>query len=203
MSPISLLGGFLAVSLTDFVQGCIMFVALVIVPVVAFDQLRQLRRLAASIGRGEADKLAPGAFSSLFTGTTTIGIISAAAWGLGYFGQPHIIVRFMAMRSVRDVPTMRRIGMTWMIVALLGALATGFVGAAYVAQHGSSIDDCETVFIFFSQSCSTRSSPASCSPRSSLRSCRRYLATARLVQPLTEDIYKLFKKGSFGRRGRS
>jgi sodium/proline symporter len=148
----TLFGGFLAVSLTDFVQGCIMFVALVIVPIVAFDQFGSFADLGASIGRVEADKaLAPGAFTSLFTGTTIVGVISAAAWGLGYFGQPHIIVRFMAVRSVRDIPTMRRIGMGWMIVALIGALATGYVGAAYVRNTGSSIVDSETIFIFFSQ----------------------------------------------------
>lgn len=192
----TLFGGFLAVSLTDFVQGCIMFVALVIVPVVAFDQFGNFADLAASIGRVEADKgLAPGAFSSLFTGTTIIGIISAAAWGLGYFGQPHIIVRFMAVRSVRDVPTMRRIGMTWMIVALIGALATGFVGAAYVRNTGSSIVDSETIFIFFSQVL-FHPLVTGFLLAAILAAIMSTISSQLLVSSssLTEDIYKLFKR---------
>jgi len=73
------------------------------------------------------------------------------AWGLGYFGQPHIIVRFMAIRRVKDMPTARRIGMSWMIVAIIGAMATGFAGIAYVAKTGIKLDDAETIFILLSQ----------------------------------------------------
>jgi sodium/proline symporter len=139
----TLFGGFLAVSLTDFVQGCIMFAALVLVPVVAFLQLEG--GLAADVAAVNPDAL------DLFAGTTAIGIVSLLAWGLGYFGQPHIIVRFMAVRSVRDIPMMRNIGMSWMAVSLLGALATGFVGIAYVARTGLPLDNPETIFILFSQ----------------------------------------------------
>ncbi len=139
----TLFGGFLAVSLTDFVQGCIMFVALVLVPVVALTQLD---------GDWTADiaRINPNALD-LFAGTTAIGIVSLLAWGLGYFGQPHIIVRFMAVRSVRDIPAMRNIGMGWMAVSLVGALATGFVGIAYVARAGLPLDNPETIFILFSR----------------------------------------------------
>lgn len=73
------------------------------------------------------------------------------AWGLGYFGQPHIIVRFMAIRSVKDIPTARNIGMTWMLVALIGALSTGLFGAAWVADNNVELNDPETVFILLSQ----------------------------------------------------
>ncbi|MEJ7777455.1 MAG: sodium/proline symporter PutP [Sphingomicrobium sp.] len=135
----TMFGGFLAVSLTDFVQGCIMFVALVLLPVVAFFELG-----GEFTGALEAAK--PGAFD-IMSGMTGLAIISSLAWGLGYFGQPHIIVRFMAVRSVRDVPAMRNIGMTWMGVALIGAVATGLIGAAYVARTGTPLDDPETIFI--------------------------------------------------------
>ncbi|MGI8612069.1 MAG: sodium/proline symporter PutP [Sphingomicrobium sp.] len=135
----TLFGGFLAVSLTDFVQGCIMFVALVLLPVVAFSNLGW-----QFTGALEAAK--PGAFD-MMADMTALAVISSLAWGLGYFGQPHIIVRFMAVRSVRDVPAMRNIGMTWMGVALIGALATGLIGAAYVVRTGTSLDDPETIFI--------------------------------------------------------
>lgn len=135
----TLIGGFLAVSLTDFVQGCIMFVALVLLPVVAFSELGW-----EFTGALEAAK--PGAFD-MMAGMTGLAIVSSLAWGLGYFGQPHIIVRFMAVRSVRDVPAMRNIGMTWMGVALIGALATGLVGVTYVVRTGTPLEDPETIFI--------------------------------------------------------
>jgi sodium/proline symporter len=135
----TLFGGFLAVSLTDFVQGCIMFVALVLLPVVAFSQLDWQFT-------GVLEAANPGAFD-MFAGMTGLAIISSLAWGLGYFGQPHIIVRFMAVRSVRDVPKMRNIGMSWMGVALIGSVATGLIGATYVARTGAELADAETVFI--------------------------------------------------------
>ncbi|HUE79440.1 MAG TPA: sodium/proline symporter PutP [Sphingomicrobium sp.] len=135
----TLFGGFLAVSVTDFVQGCIMFVALVLLPVVAFSQLGWEFTGALEAAR-------PGAFD-MMANMTVLAVISSLAWGLGYFGQPHIIVRFMAVRSVRDVPAMRNIGMTWMSVALIGSVATGLVGAAYVVRTGTPLADPETIFI--------------------------------------------------------
>jgi len=64
-----------------------------------------------------------------------VAIISLLAWGLGYFGQPHILVRFMAADSIKTIPNARRIGMTWMILTLAGAVAVGFLGIAYFADH--------------------------------------------------------------------
>ena len=141
----TLFGGFLAVSLTDFVQGCIMFVALVLVPVVAISEVGGVSEMHSSI-----NSLNPALFD-IFSGMSLIGILSAMAWGLGYFGQPHIIVRFMAIRSVKDMPTARRIGMSWMIVSIIGAMATGLAGIAYVAKTGMKLDDAETIFILLSQ----------------------------------------------------
>ena len=141
----TLLGGFLAVSMTDFVQGIIMFLALVIVPVVTIDIVGGITPMLNVV-----EALNP-AHLDLFTGTSVLGIISLMAWGLGYFGQPHIIVRFMAIRSVKDFPVARRTGMSWMIVSLLGAVATGFVGIAYVQQTSTTLADPETIFILLSQ----------------------------------------------------
>lgn len=140
----TLFGGFLAVSLTDFVQGCIMFLALVLVPVVAMIQVGGPAETAEIIRTVDPTRF------DLLAGTSAIGIVSALAWGLGYFGQPHIIVRFMALRSVRDVPAARRIGMSWMIVSLLGALGTGLTGLAYATANGLSVADPETIFIILS-----------------------------------------------------
>lgn len=141
----TLFGGFLAVSLTDFVQGCIMFIALILVPVVVVQQVGGISAMTESVSSINPDLL------DIFSGVSLLSILSAMAWGLGYFGQPHIIVRFMAIRHVKDMPTARRIGMSWMIVALIGAMATGFAGIAYVAKTGLKIDDAETIFIVLSQ----------------------------------------------------
>ena len=148
-----LFGGFLAVSLTDFVQGCIMFVGLILVPVVALSNMGGLSELSAeAIASVEhANNLSPGTFMSLFAGTTLLGIISTAAWGLGYFGQPHIIVRFMAIRDVRDMPIARRINIGWMAVSLIGAITTGLFGALWVAAGKGQVGDPETVFIALSK----------------------------------------------------
>lgn len=141
----TLLGGFLAVSMTDFVQGIIMFLALVIVPLVALNVVGDLGTTISIVETLNPNHL------DLFTGTSVLGIISLLAWGLGYFGQPHIIVRFMAIRSVKDFPVARRVGMSWMIISLGGAVATGFIGIAYVHQTQQPLADPETIFIMLSQ----------------------------------------------------
>ncbi|GEA06303.1 osmoregulated proline transporter OpuE [Alteromonas sp. KUL42] len=141
----TLLGGFLAVSMTDFVQGCIMFVALVLVPFVAFTEFDSVSQMT-----GAAYQSVPSFSESLET-LTFVGLISSLGWGLGYFGQPHIIVRFMAIRSVKAIKTARNIGMSWMLVTIIGALGTGFVGIAYANQFNLTVDDPETIFIIFSQ----------------------------------------------------
>lgn len=139
----TLFGGFLAVSTTDFVQGVIMLLAMIIVPAVAFTDLGGVGATTNAIRNIDPEML------NIFSGMTFFGILSLMAWGLGYFGQPHIIVRFMAIRSVKDVPTARRIGMSWMIVSLIGALMTGFAGRAYVQKTAMTLDDPETIFLVF------------------------------------------------------
>jgi SSS family solute:Na+ symporter/sodium/proline symporter len=135
------LGGFLAVSLTDFVQGAIMFVALILVPIVALTAVGGPGEAAAEAARANP------AILSLFGGLGAAAIVSNLAWGLGYFGQPHILARFMAVRRLADVPAMRRIGMSWMAVTLAGALATGFAGLAYASRNAIAVKDPETIFI--------------------------------------------------------
>ncbi|WP_343031525.1 sodium/proline symporter PutP [Metabacillus lacus] len=141
----TLFGGFLAVSLTDFVQGCIMFIALILVPAVAFTNLGGVTTTFDTIREIDPSLL------DLFRGTSFLGILSFLAWGLGYFGQPHIIVRFMAIKNVRELKPARRIGMTWMIVSIIGAMFTGLIGIAYVQNTAITLSDPETIFIVFSQ----------------------------------------------------
>ena len=137
------IGGFLAASWTDFVQGILMLLALIIIPVVAFIELGGWTETFDKIGNMDASYL------DVFSGATAIGILSLLAWGLGYFGQPHIIVRFMGIQSTKEIPKARKIGMAWMIFSLLGAIFIGLVGIAYFEQ--GSLDNAETVFIAFSQ----------------------------------------------------
>ena len=82
---------------------------------------------------------------------TAIGLISAVAWGLGYVGQPHIIVRFMALRSPKEAPAARRIGIGWMLLAVFGALFTALVGVAIFKHDESLLANPEQVFIVLGQ----------------------------------------------------
>lgn len=122
------LGGFLAVSLTDFVQGTIMVIALIIMPIVILTQLEGPSNAIEIIQSKGSNYL------DLFKGTTTISILSLMAWGLGYFGQPHVLVRFMAIEHIRDLSKARRIGITWMIFTVGGAMLVGLFGIAYLKE---------------------------------------------------------------------
>ena len=192
------LGGFLAVSLTDFVQGCIMFVALVMVPVAAYLVLGS-DGLSQGIAAAEASRGL--SLSSLIGGTSLLGIISAAAWGLGYFGQPHIIVRFMAIRRVEDLPTARRINIGWMAVSLLGAIMTGYIGAAWFALRGGAPTDAETVFIVLSQIL-FHPLVAGFTLAAILAAIMSTISSQLLVtsSSLTEDIYKTYLRRAASER---
>ncbi|MCA1773388.1 MAG: sodium/proline symporter PutP [Halomonas sp.] len=140
----TVVGGFLAVSMTDFVQGCIMMLALVIMPAVVLfgEGGGGLDQATQTLNETDPTLL------SWTSGLTFIGWLSAVTWGLGYFGQPHIIVRFMAIRTLKDVPIARNIGMAWMLISLIGAVSLGIFGRAYAVRNGMDIEDPETIFIF-------------------------------------------------------
>ncbi len=196
----TLLGGFMAVSMTDFVQGCIMFIALVMVPIVALNGIGGLEGAEATLVEIDPSLL------NLFGGVGIVGIISAMSWGLGYFGQPHIIVRFMAIRSVKDVPAARNIGMSWMFVTIVGAMATGLIGLAWISQNGIPQDylvdgafDGETIFIVLSQVL-FNSYVGGFLLAAILAAIMSTISSQLLVSSssLTEDFYKIFlrKKAS-------
>lgn len=147
----TLFGGFLAVSMTDFVQGCIMFVSLVMVPLVVLFELGGFSGAAEGLREAGTDMMNLWVNASTGEAVTVVTVISLMSWGFGYFGQPHIIVRFMAIRKASDMKVARRIGMSWMIVSLFGAVATGLLGLAYITKTKYSIDDPETIFIYLSQ----------------------------------------------------
>ncbi|NRT89479.1 sodium/proline symporter PutP [Clostridium beijerinckii] len=135
-------GGFLAVSLTDFFQGTLMFICLVTVPVVAY------MNIGVDPGTfvNKVKAIDPKLFD-IFRGTSIASIISLLAWGLGYFGQPHIIVRFMAIKSAKELKSARRIGIVWMAIGLLGAVVSGIIGLVYFTEHNTPLSDPETVFL--------------------------------------------------------
>lgn len=124
-------GGFLAVSWTDFYQSILMFFALLIVPIMVFFQLSE----------ADVSNLFEASYvkDTLFLpqdGHTLGGIISGLGWGLGYFGMPHILVRFMAIRSAAEVRRSRLIALVWVYLTLLAALGIGLFGRIYLAQQG-------------------------------------------------------------------
>ena len=150
------LGGFLAVCWTDLVQGTLMFFALIILPILAIVKMGgsiQTFDLAASLAN------IPNGFGlTEWTGIGTMGflsIISIAAWGLGYFGQPHILTRFMGVKHSNDIKPARRIATAWVIVTLGTAVLLGVIGKAYLSTLMSSENllalDGEKVFIYMVQ----------------------------------------------------
>ena len=134
------IGGFLAVSWTDTVQATLMIFALILTPIMVLVAVGGFDDIALSIGKVAAEKGKDyGEYSGLFAGTTLLGIVSTSAWGLGYFGQPHILARFMAADSVASLKPARRIGMTWMVLCLGGAIAVGYFGIAYFGAKPEDI----------------------------------------------------------------
>ncbi len=141
----TLFGGFLAVSWTDLVQGLLMAAALAFVPLAAMEG--SFGDLSNSVGSKNPELL------DMFTTAAgepmgIIAIISLVAWGLGYFGQPHILARFNASRSNKDLTTARRIAVTWTTISMIGAILVGLVGMMYVDENlGGKLADSETIFM--------------------------------------------------------
>lgn len=146
-------GGFLAVSWTDTIQASLMIFALVFAPVMVYLNLGGMDEIHAAIAM--ASQATGKNYGNLLFGTSLVGIVSAAAWGLGYFGQPHILARFMAADSVKSLGNARRIGMTWMILCLAGAVTVGYFGLAYMtvnpAQTAVLAGNNERIFIGIAQ----------------------------------------------------
>lgn len=190
-------GGFLAVSWTDTVQATLMIFALIITPIVVILGLGGPAESLVLVEQLDPSKL------DFFKGASVVGVISLLAWGLGYVGQPHILARFMAAESVRTIPVARRIGMTWMVLCLAGAMAVGFFGIAHFAanpaQAGAVTANPERVFIELS---SLLFNPwiAGILLSAILAAVMSTLSCQLLVcsSALTEDFYKGFLRPSAG-----
>jgi sodium/proline symporter len=139
----TLFGGFLAVSWTDVVQGLLMAAALLVVPLIAIGEIGGLDATWAAMDAKNPELL--NAFTNTDgTTVTLIGTLSLLGWGLGYFGQPHILARFKGIRSKNDVPTARRIAVFWSGLSMLGACFVGFAAIGYL---DNPLGDSETVFM--------------------------------------------------------
>ncbi|VFS49424.1 Propionate transporter [Budvicia aquatica] len=139
------IGGFLAVSWTDTVQATLMIFALILTPVMVIIAVGGIDSSMLVIAAKNPENL------DMFKGLNVIAIISLLGWGLGYFGQPHILARFMAADSHHVIHNARRISMTWMIFCLAGAVAVGFFGIAFFSNNpslaGNVNENGERVFI--------------------------------------------------------
>lgn len=135
-------GGYTAVCTTDFLQGSLIFIAFIVSTLVV---VFSIGGVGDSINVFKNFQELAGTELKAFDG---MGIISALAWGLGYFGMPHIIVRFMGIRSNSEVGKARRIGIIWMIISYIGAILIGTLGTVYLKKFGITLDSvsAETVF---------------------------------------------------------
>jgi len=136
-------GGFLAVAWTDVIQGLLMFAALLLVPIIAINADGGWGATKAAMELKNPEFL-DAMTSADGSAMTAIAILSLLGWGLGYFGQPHILARFKAIRSEQDIPAARRIAVIWSGLGLFGALLVGFAAIGYFE---TPLDDGERSFI--------------------------------------------------------
>ena len=138
------LGGYLAGVWTDFFQGALMFFAIIMVPVGAYFNAGGIDGISAAMDAREISL-------NIFRYAKVLSfpvIISGLGWGLGYFGQPHIIVRFMSIDSADELWKSRIVAMIWVIISLLGAIAVGVTGIGVFSNVSEMGGDAEKVFIF-------------------------------------------------------
>jgi sodium/proline symporter len=139
----TLFGGFLAVSWTDVFQGLLMLLALICVPVLVMSDMGGLGVMVSVVDQKNPELL------NIFTDVEGnalgwVAIVSALGWGLGYFGQPHILARFMAIRSPKDTASAAGIGVAWALICYLLAIMVGLSGIAFLPE---TLPDSEKVFI--------------------------------------------------------
>lgn len=184
-------GGFLAVSWTDSVQATLMIFVLILTPIFVILAVGGIDDAVMVIAAEKATSL------SMFEGVSTAVILSGLGWGLGYFGQPHILARFMAADSHHVIRNARRISMAWMIFCLIGAVAAGFFGIAYFITHPEHADGVnqnnEWVFIelakiLFNPWMAGIILSAILAAIMSTLSCQLLVCSSAI----TEDLYKVF-----------
>lgn len=145
----TLMGGFNAVAWTDFIQGLLMFIAIVALPIVliknidgfSWEMINETQKIVAE-GANAAG------FASLFENRSGNAIISDLAWALGYFGMPHILVRFMAIKDAKSVKKSAIIAIIWVLISLGAAVIIGILGRLYLDGQGITLASAEQELIF-------------------------------------------------------
>ncbi len=137
------LGGFLAVCWTDLFQGALMFFAIIIVPIFALFTHGGFSAIAVA---AQAKDISLSLFDSNGGIAAVVAIISTMAWGLGYFGQPHILARFMSIKDVKEMSRSTTIATIWVIISLFGAILVGLIGLTMYQEAPGG--DAEKVFIY-------------------------------------------------------
>jgi sodium/proline symporter len=138
------LGGFMAVCWTDLLQGALMVLAIVVVPLMTYNRAGGIDAISKAMeAKGVSTALLPEARTLPLA---LCMIISSMAWGLGYFGQPHILVRFMSIKSVGKLKRSITIAIIWVFLSLSGAVIVGFIGIAM--YDGLTGGEQEKVFIY-------------------------------------------------------
>ncbi|MES9822872.1 MAG: sodium/proline symporter PutP [Candidatus Thiodiazotropha endolucinida] len=136
-------GGFLAVSWTDLFQGVLMLLALVTIPLYVLVEIGGFEGFLSTVEGSNAELLNP-LTDSNGEPLGVIAIVSLMAWGLGYFGQPHILARFKAIKQSDFVPKAQRIAVSWVFITLTAATLSGLVG---IPIFETPLEDAEKVFI--------------------------------------------------------
>ena len=145
------MGGFFAVCWTDFIQASMMLIAVLVIPTIICVTGGGFAATMDAVN-GQNPYL-----MSLFTNASSgkaigfISLISSLAWGLGYFGMPHILVRFMSIKNAEEIKHSRRIAMTWVIICLGAVIMIGLLGRYYVSANGISVTDPERIFMVLCQ----------------------------------------------------
>ncbi|ARD38536.1 sodium/proline symporter PutP [Edwardsiella ictaluri] len=193
------IGGFLAVSWTDTVQASLMIFALILTPVMVIIAVGGVDDALLVIRQKSIESV------DMLKGLNLVAILSLMGWGLGYFGQPHILARFMAADSHHSLINARRISMTWMVFCLLGAVSVGFFGIAYFTNHpalaGAVDRNAERVFIelaqlLFNPWIAGILLSAILAAVMSTLSCQLLVCSSAI----TEDLYKAFLRRQAGQR---
>jgi len=187
------LGGFLAVSWTDLIQGLLMALALSVVALLSLSKIGGFSSLTDSMQIINFELI------DAFTSTNgqalgVIGIVSLLGWGLGYFGQPHILIRFMSIDSASYIPSARRIALSWTALGLIAALLIGFSGLALLPELLTGADS-EKVFIEL-LSILLHPLPVGICLAAILAAIMSTADSQLLVasSAITEDFYKVFKQ---------
>lgn len=165
----TLVGGYLSVVATDFVQGCLMFFALAVVLIGTITSIGGVEQTVAILqaipGFLSGNEIAVPVLTDagaqmveenmpVFDDAASYGaltIVSTLAWGLGYFGMPQVLVRFMGIRSAEEVKRSRRIAVAWVVISLFCAICIGLAGRALIPTMFGTQSAAENVFIVLSQ----------------------------------------------------